>query len=176
MTDRSDVLEVIEYAYGILRRPMVVCEVGVYRGEAAEFFCASTMVASYIGVDPWRNGYDPSDATSGDNLDLARMEAFRRIGISRNASILQMQFGEACAFIPPDYVDLFFIDASHKYEDVYHDIMLASTLVAEDGVVAGHDYVAGWPGVVRAVDEVTRGKAVTWPSSHWAWRLAVSKA
>src|SRR5690606_750981 len=50
--------------------------------------------------------------------------------------------------------DLVFIDACHDYEFAASDTQKALRLVSPTGVVVWHDYMEGWPGVVRAVDEL----------------------
>ena len=48
-------------------------------------------------------------------------------------------------------IDLVFIDAAHDYESVKADI--EAWLPKVRGVIAGHDYIPTYPGVMKAVDE-----------------------
>ena len=54
---------------------------------------------------------------------------------------------------PDDYFDIVYVDAAHEYESVKADIAAWLPKVKTGGVICGDDYVAGWPGVVQAVDE-----------------------
>jgi predicted O-methyltransferase YrrM len=54
--------------------------------------------------------------------------------------------------------DFIFIDADHSYEAVKADIAAWSKRLAPGGTIAGHDYDAHWPGVMRAVDEAYPGR------------------
>ena len=49
--------------------------------------------------------------------------------------------------------DVVFIDMEHTYEAVKNDIKMWYKKIKPGGYIAGHDYVSGWPGVVKAVDE-----------------------
>jgi predicted O-methyltransferase YrrM len=49
-------------------------------------------------------------------------------------------------------LEFVFIDATHTYDAVMADIQMWSRKVAPGGIISGHDYCAGWPGVVEAVD------------------------
>jgi len=51
-------------------------------------------------------------------------------------------------------LDFVFIDASHDYENVKADILAWIPKIKEGGVIAGHDYVEDYSGVMKAVDEI----------------------
>jgi predicted O-methyltransferase YrrM len=57
-------------------------------------------------------------------------------------------------------IDLVFVDAAHDYEHVSVDSRNALEIMKPGGTAIWHDYVAGWPGVVRAVDELARKFAI----------------
>lgn len=50
-------------------------------------------------------------------------------------------------------VDLFFIDASHTYENCYNDSKIAYQIIKQYGIIIWHDY-NGWPGVTKALDQI----------------------
>lgn len=53
-------------------------------------------------------------------------------------------------------VDLVYIDASHEYEDVLHDSRAALRIVRPGGLIIWDDYQPAIPGVVRALDKLSR--------------------
>jgi predicted O-methyltransferase YrrM len=57
--------------------------------------------------------------------------------------------------------DIIYVDASHEYEPVKQDITSYWQLLNSGGTMIGDDYQSVWPGVVKAVDELSRlyGKA-----------------
>jgi len=57
--------------------------------------------------------------------------------------------------------DLIYIDASHEYKPVKDDINMYWSLLKNGGSIIGDDYQGGWPGVIKAVDELSSvyGKA-----------------
>jgi predicted O-methyltransferase YrrM len=50
-------------------------------------------------------------------------------------------------------VDVIFIDAGHSYEAVKNDIEKWLPKMKPNSIIAGHDYLYTWPGVIKAVDE-----------------------
>jgi predicted O-methyltransferase YrrM len=57
--------------------------------------------------------------------------------------------------------DIIYVDASHEYEPVKQDITSYWQLLNSGGTMIGDDYQSGWPGVIKAVDELSTlyGKA-----------------
>jgi len=50
-------------------------------------------------------------------------------------------------------LDFVFIDGAHDYESVKRDIEDWYPKIKENGIIGGDDYVDGWPGVIKAVNE-----------------------
>jgi predicted O-methyltransferase YrrM len=66
-------------------------------------------------------------------------------------------------------IDLVFIDSSHEREDTLSEFRAWEPAVRHGGVVAFHDYGAGWPGVDAAIAELgLSGRVVG--RSVFAWR------
>lgn len=51
--------------------------------------------------------------------------------------------------------DIIYIDASHEYEPVKQDIFSYWQLLKTGGTMIGDDYLKNWPGVMKAVDELS---------------------
>ncbi|CAE7584636.1 unnamed protein product [Symbiodinium natans] len=85
---------------------------------------------------------------------LVLPEARVNLHMFGNRSTLWELTSEAAAeHLPPQSVDLVFIDALHTYEAAYQDILLWAPKVVPGGIVSGHDYSHYFPGVIRAVNE-----------------------
>lgn len=50
-------------------------------------------------------------------------------------------------------IDFIFIDADHEYEGIMNDIKIWYPKVKRGGIIAGHDYVEAFSGVIKAVNE-----------------------
>lgn len=47
--------------------------------------------------------------------------------------------------------DLVFIDACHDFDSVERDILSWRPLLRDEGILCGHDFIGGYPGVAQAV-------------------------
>ncbi|CAE7228908.1 unnamed protein product, partial [Symbiodinium pilosum] len=85
---------------------------------------------------------------------IIRPEALKRTkAYARRVTWIGEPSATASSRVAPGSVDLVFIDAAHDYASVQEDILHWSPKVAPGGLLAGHDYIASAPGVVRAVNE-----------------------
>lgn len=66
--------------------------------------------------------------------------------------LMKMSSKEACKLFQSESVHSVFIDANHTYESVMEDITLWKNRLVPSGILAGHDYIPEFPGVVRAVN------------------------
>ena len=57
-------------------------------------------------------------------------------------------------------LDAIFIDADHGYESVKADILAWMPKVKTGGILAGHDYIRTYNGVIKAVDEIIQSPEI----------------
>jgi len=71
-------------------------------------------------------------------------------------------------FLPPNLVDMVFIDGDHRPETVLRDIQQALKSLRPGGIISGHDYDHPmWPGVKEMVDSVFWSSEVEIKESIW---------
>ncbi len=132
---------------------LIGVEVGSLAGDSAEAFILSGNFNKFYCVDPWQNGYDPRDsnnnyaAASESKFDLMASNYPQIIKVKKTSMEALNDFEDAS-------VDFVYIDAIHTYEGVCADIIGWSKKVKPGGILSGHDYDGGWPGVMKAVQEL----------------------
>ena len=124
-----------------------VVEIGSLKGRSACGFAANTQATVYC-VDTW-NGWGTDDKT---------FAAFRA-NTSRYTNILPVHTSSvlaASAFAREGRrFGLIFIDAEHDAQNLRQDIAAWRPLLADRGVLSGHDYGhRDWPDVKSVVDEL----------------------
>lgn len=146
---------------------IVMIEVGSYAGESADIFASTGKVKTLYCVDPWKSGYDEGDIASYSS-DFKEVEnAFDEVQ-KKHSDVIVKYKGTLDDFIadhPEVKPDLLYIDACHQYEAVKRDINSALKLCPK--CLSGHDYVNGWGGVVKAVDEVLGKPDYVYADGSW---------
>lgn len=128
-------------------------EIGSLAGDSAEALVLSGNFNKFYCVDPWKNGYDPKDsnnnqaAASESKFDLMAANYPQILKIKKTSMEALNDFEDAS-------IDFVYIDAIHTYEGVCADIIGWSKKVKPGGILSGHDYDQGWPGVMKAVQEL----------------------
>lgn len=145
-----------------------VIEVGAYQGALTRLFC-------YTAKRVYSIDHFKGDADAGFYDGAEVQEAYRRHNADSIASgrltVLAMDSVEAAHTLSESGVtaDLIWIDAAHDYDHVRADIAAYRPLLADGGVICGHDAVPGkFDGLIRAVDELLPG-AIMVPPQVWAW-------
>lgn len=132
---------------------MAIVELGSFRGRSTKALAMSTPGTIYaidhFGSGP-TNGLDiPPDLHEAFMSNLWSEIVRGRVVTMRMDTIRAASLLSSVGFM----ADMVFIDADHQYESVSKEIDAYLPLVSKGGVISGHDYSAGWPGVVKAVDE-----------------------
>ena len=137
-----------------------IAEIGCWKGRST-FALLEACKGPVYAVDHWLGSIDERDgahaeAVTGDVLAvfLANVGHFGNLTVVRQRSI-------EAAWQVPD-VDMVFLDGSHRYDDVFDDL-LAWTSKAKR-LICGHD--SDWPGVLPAVRAVL-GEPQRGPGSIW---------
>jgi hypothetical protein len=148
-------------------------EVGVAFGSMSVWLLRLIPELSMISVDPFLT-YDPLDSMSDFVSDHGdELHEFVRGRLSSEfldrSRLLRMPSTEAAGLIADGSQDFVFIDADHRYEAVRDDLAAWLPKVRLGGLICGHDYSNGFPGVNRAVSEQLRGRTVHvhGPSTIW---------
>lgn len=129
-----------------------VLEVGSWKGRSTHALlsgCKGVVTA----VDHFEGSADKADATNKIGKDEDVLSQFKKnVGDFTNLSVCQMSSSQAETLLKNEMFDMVFIDAEHTYEGVKKDIELWKPHAKK--ILCGHDYQSGWPGVIKAVDEM----------------------
>lgn len=144
----------------------ICVEVGVYVGSSTKAMLDAGAGTVYA-IDHWRG--NPHDSLGGLWQQEAR-KAFDTFAKNMGEDFLRRAiplFGHSheWALRWPFQVDLVYIDADHRYEQVKEDIWRWVKHIKPGGILAGHDYWV-FEGVKQAVDEIF-GEAVSIAENVW---------
>jgi hypothetical protein len=131
-------------------------EVGVAFGSMSMSLLQQLPGLSLLGVDPYVP-YDNDDAMSLSKSQMHQVYMFThgrvhtafpgRFKLMRKPSLA------AAARVPDEWLDFVFLDGDHRHDAVAADIRAWMPKVKKGGLICGHDFTPGWPGVVQAVKE-----------------------
>lgn len=134
-----------------------IVEVGSWKGRSTAFLLVEAWNKSpkieIYAVDTWLGSQEHIDVDSVKNGTLYDEFMANVKPVSRQLVPLRMTSIQGSNFFPDQSLDSVFIDAAHDYESVRADIAAWLPKVKKGGIIAGHDYMCGWPGVDRAVAE-----------------------
>jgi len=138
---------------------IVMAEIGVYLGRGTaifdEVFVSRGQNYKLIAVDHFEGSPEHKASNS-----VPSYEAFKQ----NIAPICDQVWSHNCDSITASKrfkngeFDIVYIDAAHEYEPVLVDLEAWFPKVKRGGFICGDDYTAGWPGVVKAVDEYFGGR------------------
>ncbi len=167
----------------------VVLEVGVAYGYHAEQLLQAHPNLQYFGIDPYIQGYDPSDSFSTDVTRLFENSGFLPMDVlyrcvahklatfNGKASLLRLPSSVAAKFFADNSLDLIYIDGDHRPEAVRLDLISWFPKVRSGGIICGDDF--SWPGSPEVITrffaeldyEVVGYRAGDGPVSKWAVKI-----
>ena len=129
-----------------------IAEIGVYQGRCTAMWNVilinQEIPYEYHAIDHFEGSEEHAKGVDYYSLTKHNLTSILdRINLFKNDSISQSKEYE------DEYFDIVYVDASHDYESVKKDIDAWYPKVKKNGIICGDDYIAGWEGVVRAVDE-----------------------
>lgn len=131
-------------------------EIGSWKGKSSAYMAVeianSGKSIDFVCVDTFEGGLEHINHPDLHNLyDVFNSNMSSLKNYYRD---LRMTSLEASKLFDDKSIDFVFIDAGHDYENVRNDILAWKPKVKDGGILAGHDYVYTWPGVIKAVDEM----------------------
>lgn len=137
-----------------------IVEVGAWLGKSSSYLCDISGDRNVIIVDSWMGSPDETDTHHTLVTKEDVYELFKKNMGDRNYQSIKGLSTEVAKQFDDESLDTVFIDATHTYEAVKEDITAWLPKIKYDGILAGHDYVERWFGVVTAVDELLPNRIV----------------
>ena len=137
-----------------------IVEIGSFMGRSTRALAENTL-GTVTAVDTWAGSDEEQHRKllegHGPNWLYDEFRA-NMAGLTNVAMVRQSSLTAAAnLYAGSAQFDMIFIDASHDYENVCADIRAWAPLLKEGGLLCGHDFHNGAPGVMRAVDELLQG-------------------
>lgn len=155
-----------------------VAEVGAWMGRSTVAMAENLPPGGVLyAVDTWKGTPVEHDKWLAGKPEAWLMDTFgENVGKELFAPpaykvrALQEPSVEASEYLTgrvPGGFDMIFIDAAHDYENVCADIRAWRKLLKPGGLLCGHDFDKGRPGVVRAVRELVPDVRFAFAGSIW---------
>jgi len=147
----------------------VMAEIGCYTGESTEIFSKSGKFKEITCIDPWQMNEDYFEMPIED-MDVAEEFFDLRIStLDTPINKVRKTSMDAVEDFPDETFDFVYIDGDHGYESIKNDILKWLPKVKSNGILAGHDYIASYDGVIKAVDELL-GDVELFPDFSWMFK------
>jgi predicted O-methyltransferase YrrM len=146
-----------------------IIEIGVYAGESTRIF--SDHFSKVYSIDPWTlvSEHLQSDTVELYTKGLRGAEvAFDELCEERK-NIFKMKgfYEQYLDYFKDESLDIVYIDGDHRPEAERKSIEDWYTKVKRGGIISGHDYYEGTPGVIKAVDEIFGGPVKVFEDYSW---------
>jgi predicted O-methyltransferase YrrM len=130
-----------------------IAEIGVYMGRGTSIWNVELINHGidyeYLAIDHFTGSTEHDNTIDYHTITLENLKPIiDKIKVIKNDSLNE------CTKYDNEYFDVVYIDASHDYESVKEDVLNWLPKVKKGGIICGDDYTPGWPGVVKAVNEI----------------------
>jgi Methyltransferase domain len=133
------------------KRHQRIVEIGSYLGRSTRALADNTS-GKVFAVDDF---YGPRDIALSEATRKGLLEKFAQnmegLSLERLQAFMVDHRTLGGMKVNPDMV---FIDGSHEYSDVKADIETWKAALLPGGLICGHDFDNGWPGLTQAVKEL----------------------
>jgi MMP 1-O-methyltransferase len=169
----------LAYLASLIKPGGIVLEIGTNQGKSASFMAfglrhAHNHKARVHCVDLWDIG-GPSQQHNYRNpvIEERFLANMTRLGLDK---VVVGHKAESVEFSKTweGEIDLLFIDAGHKYEEVKADYEAWSKFVPVGGFIAFHDVFDMWPGIVKLYNEEVLPDE-RWGDWHTVYRLKTAQ-
>jgi predicted O-methyltransferase YrrM len=135
-----------------------IVEIGSFMGRSTVALAENTR-GTVTAVDTWAGSDEPEHKKmlEGKSEDWLFQEFLKNTAGLPNILAVRMKSLDAASYMRHQKFDMVFIDASHDYENVKADILAWRELLIPGGLLCGHDFHSGAPGVIKAVLELVPG-------------------
>jgi hypothetical protein len=148
----NDQGELLNMILPLLSGRLNIAEIGVYMGRMTAMWNVELINKgidyTYFAIDHFLGSEEHEKGIDYFGITVSNLNPIKdNLTIIRNESVKQS------SNYPDEFFDIVYLDASHDYDSVKKDIKAWYPKVRKGGILCGDDYISGWPGVVRAVDE-----------------------
>lgn len=169
----------LAYLASLIKSGGIVLEIGTNQGKSASFMAfglryAHNVKARVHCVDLWSLGGPSQQHNYRDPRTEERFQAnMKRLGLDQ---VVVGHRAESVEFSKTwqGEIDLLFIDAGHKYEEVKADYEAWEKFVPVGGFIAFHDVFDMWPGIVKLFNEEVLPDE-RWGEWHTVYRLKTAQ-
>jgi hypothetical protein len=149
-------------------------ELGIWKGRS--FFAVAMGLphgAHLVGVDSFTETatalpFVPTRNWVRDHF-RAVLAAVRRLRPDLQIRIIRRDIGEAAAFCDVS-TDIVFFDGDHSREGLARELATWVPKIKPNGLLCGHDYNVGFPGVIQTVDATFPNRSLVPDTSIWTVR------
>lgn len=144
------------------KKEINVIELGVMYGDFSKMILEKLNPGTLTLVDPYEKNEQLYDCAGLEGIPTAYstqaeyVELLKKFEkeISTGQVIVERKYShDAAKNYLDNCFDLIYIDACHLYSCVKRDLNDYLRTIEVGGLIAGHDYCEGFPGVIQAVDE-----------------------
>jgi hypothetical protein len=141
----------------------IVVEIGAFAGRTTVFMAEVLRLLGWrvpiLSIDPFERA--EADSLNPQGIYSAYLETVQGNGVA-DVCLPLVAFSQDAAPVVPAQVGVLVIDGDHHYPGVSKDLELYAPKVLRGGFIFVDDHAAGYPDVIRAVDEYFRvGTAFT---------------